>query len=166
MACCGDCGTAALVKSCYRLSSACSVPISSSLFLATWLTFPPTASFRFLRGLLPLLPWGRRLSSCHQGRAMAQTWVGIHSMGGGLAPRCLSNTWAPRDSCRTGRHHAGRRVTLPPRPPSIFLCLWSPREQALGSHPAHVCLFPEIPLSRQLSILGSSPLAGSRVGAT
>ena len=35
---------------------------------------------------LPLLPWGRRLGSCHQGRAMAQTWVGIHSMGGGLAP--------------------------------------------------------------------------------
>ena len=46
----------------------------------------PTASFRFLRGLLPLLPRGRRLSSCHQGRATAQTWVGIHSTGGGLAP--------------------------------------------------------------------------------
>ena len=140
---CGDWGTAALVKSCHHHSSACSVPISSSLLLATQLTFPRTASFRFLRGLCHCSPGAGDLA--------ADTRVVLwHRPGWGSIP--WEGAWP-----RLSFYYLGPSGQLSHReapcwpeakpPRRIFLCLWSPRGQPLGRDPAHACPFPQIPLA-------------------
>lgn len=90
-----------------------------------------TAPFRLLRGLaIAALGQATQLSP---GQLRAQTWVGSIPWEGAWPRLSFSNTWGPQDSCRTGVHHAGRRLN---HPGQIFLCLWSPREQLLWERPS------------------------------
>lgn len=72
---------------------------------------------------------------------MAQTWVGKHSMGGGLDQAGLLELGHPQDSWHTRRLHAicGLNHTV------RFALLAEYSVHILGKGPAHSCPFSESP---------------------